>query len=85
MWDYVFKQPGQTVALVGPSGSGKSTVVSLLLRFYDPSSGTIRLDGHPIKDANVDYLRHYIGVVSQEPRLFDATIRENIVYGKVCT
>jgi ATP-binding cassette subfamily B (MDR/TAP) protein 1 len=72
---------GQTVALVGPSGGGKSTTVSLLERFYDPTSGSILLDGVDLKDLNVAWLREQIGLVSQEPVLFARSIRENIAYG----
>ncbi|KAI8898553.1 P-loop containing nucleoside triphosphate hydrolase protein [Globomyces pollinis-pini] len=74
-------KPGTTVALVGSSGSGKSTIVKLLERFYDPVSGTVSLDGKDIKDLNVTWLRQQIGMVSQEPTLFDATIKENILLG----
>ncbi|KAF9371324.1 ATP-binding cassette, sub-B (MDR TAP), member 4, partial [Podila verticillata] len=74
-------KPGQTVALVGHSGSGKSTIVGLVERFYDPSSGSITLDGTEIRDFNVRYLRDNIGLVSQEPVLFNATIKQNIMYG----
>ncbi|KAG0039220.1 Multidrug resistance protein 1 [Podila clonocystis] len=73
--------PGQTVALVGHSGSGKSTIVGLVERFYDPLSGAIFLDGVEIKDWNVTHLRDTIGIVSQEPVLFNATIKQNIAYG----
>jgi len=72
---------GQTVALVGPSGSGKSTVCQLLERFYDPIKGSVELDGHDLRDLNVNWLRSLIGVVSQEPVLFATTIMENIRYG----
>ncbi|KAF9322563.1 ATP-binding cassette, sub-B (MDR TAP), member 4, partial [Podila minutissima] len=71
-------KPGQTVALVGHSGSGKSTIVGLVERFYDPSSGSITLDGIEIRDFNVRHLRDSIGLVSQEPVLFNATIKQNI-------
>ncbi|KAG0314917.1 Multidrug resistance protein 1 [Dissophora globulifera] len=74
-------KPGQTVALVGQSGSGKSTIVGLVERFYDPISGSISLDGVEIKDWNVTYLRDNIGIVSQEPVLFNTTIKQNIAYG----
>ncbi|KAJ4733898.1 ABC transporter B family member 11 [Rhynchospora pubera] len=73
---------GKTVALVGESGSGKSTVIALLERFYDPDSGTILLDGVEITRLNVSWLRKQMGLVSQEPVLFDDTIRANISYGK---
>lgn len=72
---------GQTVALVGPSGCGKSTCVQLLLRYYDPLQGTINLDGTPTTDFPMDVLRSHLGLVSQEPVLFDRTIAENIAYG----
>ncbi|KAI1321286.1 Multidrug resistance protein 1 [Mortierella claussenii] len=74
-------KPGQTVALVGHSGSGKSTIIGLLERFYNPSSGSITLDGFELKDINVRHLRDSIGLVSQEPVLFNATIKQNIMYG----
>ncbi|KAG1327604.1 ABC transporter B family member 11 [Cocos nucifera] len=75
-------QSGKTVALVGESGSGKSTVVSLLQRFYDPDSGQILLDGFEIQKLQLRWLRQQMGLVSQEPVLFDDTIRANIAYGK---
>jgi ATP-binding cassette subfamily B (MDR/TAP) protein 1 len=74
-------EAGQTVAFVGPSGGGKSTIVAMLERFYDPSSGSISLDGVNIKDINVRHLRGSIGYVGQEPALFATTIRANIKYG----
>lgn len=73
---------GQTVALVGESGCGKSTVVKLLQRFYDPSNGLVTVDGYDIRSLNLRWLRQHIGIVSQEPVLFDTTIAENIRYGK---
>ncbi|KAL6615850.1 hypothetical protein ACP70R_038120 [Stipagrostis hirtigluma subsp. patula] len=73
---------GKTVALVGESGSGKSTVISLLERFYNPDSGTITLDGVEIKSLKVNWLRDQMGLVGQEPVLFNDTIRANIAYGK---
>ena len=72
---------GQTLALVGPSGCGKSTIVSLLERFYDPESGSLTLDGSDLRDLNIRWLRSQIGIVSQEPVLFDTSIAENIRYG----
>mmetsp|Transcript_18040 Transcript_18040/g.24763 ORF Transcript_18040/g.24763 Transcript_18040/m.24763 type:complete len:1356 (+) Transcript_18040:119-4186(+) len=74
-------QPGESCALVGASGSGKSTVINLLLRFYDPNSGSVKLDGHDIKDLNVRFLRAQIGYVGQEPVLFSGSIADNIAYG----
>ncbi|RIA05652.1 hypothetical protein BRARA_K00170 [Brassica rapa] len=73
---------GKTVALVGGSGSGKSTVISLIERFYEPTSGAVLLDGSDIKELDIKWLRGHIGLVSQEPALFATTIRENIMYGK---
>uniref|UniRef100_A0AAR2JHI0 ATP-binding cassette, sub-family B (MDR/TAP), member 11a n=1 Tax=Pygocentrus nattereri TaxID=42514 RepID=A0AAR2JHI0_PYGNA len=73
--------PGQTLAFVGSSGCGKSTSVQLLERFYDPDEGQVLIDGHPSHGVNVPFLRSQIGIVSQEPVLFDCTIAENIQYG----
>eukprot|EP01018_Ginkgo_biloba_P030331 Gb_08614 [translate_table: standard] len=73
---------GKTVALVGESGSGKSTVISLLERFYDPDLGHIILDGIDIQKLQVRWLRQQMGLVSQEPILFNDTIRRNITYGQ---
>ncbi|CAM8897209.1 unnamed protein product [Rhodiola kirilowii] len=73
---------GKTVALVGESGCGKSTVISLLQRFYDPDSGTITLDGIEIQKFKLKWLRQQMGLVSQEPVLFNNSIRDNIAYGK---
>lgn len=74
-------KPGMTVAFVGPSGSGKSTSVQLLQRFYDPQEGSVFLDGNNLKDYNVAWLRSQIGVVSQEPVLFNMTIKQNLLMG----
>ncbi len=74
-------EPGQTIALIGPTGSGKSTVVSLISRFYDPTTGRVTLDGIDVRDATLLSVRSHIGVVLQNPFLFSATIRENIAYG----
>ncbi|KAL3514789.1 hypothetical protein ACH5RR_027506 [Cinchona calisaya] len=73
---------GKTIAVVGPSGSGKSTIISLVQRFYEPSSGRILLDGHDLKDLKLSWLREQMGLVSQEPALFGTTIAENILFGK---
>jgi len=73
---------GQKVALIGASGSGKSTFVKMLLRMYDPQSGSICIDGHDIKEVKQDSLRYNIGIVSQEVDLFHRTLFENIAYGK---
>jgi len=71
-------QPGQTIALVGASGSGKSTIIQLLERFYEKKSGHILIDGKEIEEYNIRWLRSQIGLVSQEPTLFDASISKNI-------
>lgn len=73
---------GEHVCLVGPSGSGKSTVSQLLLRFYDPNSGSVTVNHHNIKDLNLNFYRSKIGYVQQEPLLFSGTIRDNITFGK---
>ncbi|CAK9200561.1 unnamed protein product [Sphagnum troendelagicum] len=73
---------GKTMAIVGSSGSGKSTVIALLERYYDPSSGSILLDGIDIKNLQLRWLRTQIGLVSQEPNLFATSIKENILFGK---
>jgi ATP-binding cassette, subfamily B (MDR/TAP), member 1 len=73
---------GATVALVGQSGSGKSTAISLIERFYDPQHGDVLIDGLNLKDFQLRWIRSKIGLVSQEPVLFAATIKENIAYGK---
>jgi len=75
--------PGQVLALVGPSGAGKSTVAKLLLRFYDPEFGAIRIDGRNLRDLSLHSLRESVTVLLQEALVFDGTIRENIAYGKV--
>lgn len=72
---------GKTIAFVGSTGAGKSTIIKLLLRLYDPQSGTISLDGHNIKDLKLNELRSSIGIVPQETFILDGTIRENILYG----
>ena len=74
--------PGETLALVGPSGAGKSAVARLLLRFYDPSSGAVRLDGHDLRDLTLHSLRENVAVLLQETLVFDGTVRENIAYGR---
>ena len=73
---------GSTVALVGPSGAGKTTLVSLLMRFYDPLSGLIALDGHDLRTLSLKYLRRSVALVLQEPILFASSVRENIAYGR---
>jgi ATP-binding cassette subfamily B protein len=75
-------EPGQTVALLGATGSGKSTIINLLPRFYDPSEGSITIDGYDLRDVKLDSMRSQIGIVLQETTLFAGTIRENIAFGK---
>lgn len=72
---------GKTVALVGPSGCGKSTIIQLLERFYDPTFGAISVDEEIIQQIHLKALRSQLGIVSQEPNLFDRSIAENIAYG----
>jgi ATP-binding cassette, subfamily B, bacterial len=74
--------PGETVAIVGPSGAGKSTVFNLLLRFYDPERGTVRLDGIDVRDLRLAELRRAMATVPQEPVLFSTSVAENIRYGR---
>jgi len=78
-------KPGEMIALVGPTGAGKSTLVSLLPAFYEYTSGTVSIDNHSVADTTLDSLRHNIAIVSQEPFLFNGTIRENIQYGNLDT
>jgi ATP-binding cassette, subfamily B, bacterial len=73
--------PGKTVALIGHTGSGKTTLAALVPRFYDVTEGRIELDGVDVRDITLNSLRHSIGVVSQDPFLFSATVRENIAFG----
>ncbi|CAB4828330.1 unannotated protein [freshwater metagenome] len=74
--------PGETVALVGPTGGGKSTLAKLIIRFYDPSSGTVSIDGHDLRSVNSSSLRRQLGVVPQEPFLFAGTIRDNLTFAR---
>ena len=74
-------EPGQTIALIGHTGSGKTTLTSLVPRFYDVTSGRVTLDGVDVRDVKLNSLRHAIGVISQDPFLFSATVRENIMFG----
>ena len=76
-------KPGEMIALVGPTGAGKSTLVSLLPAFYEYTSGTVSIDGHSVADTTLTSLRQNIAIVSQEPFLFNGTIRENIQYGNL--
>jgi len=85
--EWVFKglnlkiNPNESVAVVGESGSGKSTLVNLILRFYDPDQGEVLIDGVNIKNYDLKQLRMRMGLVMQEPTLFNYTIKENILYG----
>ena len=74
-------QPGERIALVGPSGAGKSTMLKLLMRFYDVREGAITIDGYDVRELPLAYLRSQIGLVQQEPFLFNGTVLENIKYG----
>ena len=74
-------EPGKTIALIGHTGSGKTTLTSLVPRFYDVTSGRVTLDGVDVRDVKLNSLRHAIGVISQDPFLFSATVRENIKFG----
>ena len=74
-------EPGKTIALVGPSGSGKTTTINMILRFYDPDDGTVKIDGKDIRKLNVKELRDRIGIVSQDAFLFDDDVKANICYG----
>ena len=73
--------PGRTIALIGQTGSGKTTLTSLLPRFYDVTAGRVTIDGADVRDVTLPSLRHAIGVISQDPFLFSATVRENITFG----
>jgi ATP-binding cassette subfamily B protein len=75
-------QPGETVAIVGPSGAGKSTVFSLILRFYDPDRGTVRIDGVDLREADPHEARARVAIVPQDVTIFAATVRENIGFGR---
>jgi ATP-binding cassette, subfamily B, bacterial len=78
---HLIVEPGETLALVGMSGAGKSTLLSLVPRLYDPSWGTVRIDGHDVREYTLRSLRNQLAVVPQETALFAGTIRDNIVYG----
>lgn len=76
-------EPGQKIAIVGPTGAGKTTMVKLLMRFYDVNSGSIKIDGHDLRDFNRGELRRMFGMVLQDTWLFNGTIEENIRYGRL--
>ncbi len=75
-------EPGETVALVGGTGSGKSTIARILLRFYDVNDGAVRIDGHDVRDLTMASIRHHVGMVTDEPFLFSASIHDNIAYAR---
>jgi ABC-type multidrug transport system fused ATPase/permease subunit len=75
-------QPGQVIAVVGPTGAGKTTLASLIVRFYDPTSGRVTLDGHDLRDLTLQTLRANIALVLQEPMLFTGRVRDNIAYAR---
>ncbi len=73
---------GETMSFVGPTGAGKSTIAKLVIRFYDPSSGSVSIDGHDLRGVTIESLRRQLGVVPQEPFLFAGTVRDNIVFAR---
>jgi ATP-binding cassette, subfamily B, bacterial len=75
-------EPGQLVALVGPSGAGKTTITSLIPRFYDPQEGSVRIDGHDLRDVTLESVGRQVGIVFQDTFLFHATVRENLLYAR---
>jgi ATP-binding cassette, subfamily B, bacterial len=75
-------EAGETIALVGPTGAGKSTVAKLVTRFYDPTAGRVLVDGHDLRDVTIESLRRQLGVVPQEPFLFEGTVRDNIAFAQ---
>ncbi|MFT5831607.1 MAG: ATP-binding cassette subfamily B protein, partial [Bacteroidia bacterium] len=76
-------EPGETIALVGSTGGGKSTIISLICRFYEPTSGTIRMGGRDLRDRSLGWLQSHLGIVLQDPHLFSGTVLENIRYGNL--
>ena len=75
-------EPGETIAIVGPTGAGKSTIAKLVTRFYDPGRGEVRIDGHDLRAVTVESLRRQLGVVPQEPFLFNGSIRDNVAFSR---
>src|SRR5690606_11288473 len=75
-------EPGETVALLGYTGSGKTSIISLIPRFYDVTEGQVLIDGHDVRDVQIESLRRQIGIVLQETNLFAGTIRDNIAFGR---
>lgn len=80
---HLVARPGEIVALVGPTGAGKTTLVQLLPRFRECLAGSIRIDGRDLRDLPLEVLRNQVAMVSQEPFLFDGTLRENVLYGRL--
>lgn len=76
-------KPGEVIAIVGPSGAGKSTIANLLLRFYDVNKGDIKIDGHSVREVTLDFLREQVGIVPQETMLFNGSVYNNILYGRL--
>ena len=76
-------RPGETVAFVGETGAGKTTIIKLLSRFHDPTSGCVRVDGHDLRTVTQASLRHQMGIVLQDPFLFNGTVKENILFGRL--
>lgn len=74
--------PGESIAIVGPTGAGKSTIAKLITRFYDPQHGTVRIDGHDLREVTIGSLRSQLGVVPQEPFLFAGTVRDNVSFAR---
>ncbi len=74
-------RPGETVAIVGPSGAGKSTVFSMLLRYYDPAKGTIRVDGTDVRAVDPEELRERLAIVPQDVTIFATSVHDNIAFG----
>ena len=75
--------PGQTVAIVGPTGAGKTTIVNLIMRFYDPTEGAVKIDGHDLREVQLATLREQVSLVLQDPFIFSGTLRDNIRYGRL--
>ena len=76
-------KPGETVALVGETGAGKTTIIKLLSRFHDPTGGAVRVDGHDLREVTQASLRRQMGIVLQDPFLFNGTVKENILFGRL--
>ena len=75
-------QPGQTIAIVGPTGAGKTTIINLLPRFYDVTSGSVKIDGIDVRDVTMQSLREQIGIVFQDTFLFSQSVMENVRFGR---